>query len=532
MPDIQNEYDYIVVGGGSAGCVIAARLSEVPSNRVLLVEAGGDDRNFLFHWPAGFAKMTKGIASWGYSTIPQKHMQDRVFWYTQAKVIGGGSTINAQIYTRGHRQDFDTWAQLGCTGWAYDDIVKYFKAHEDNDTYDNDWHGKGGPIGVSQPKAQLPIMEAFISAAGEAGIPRCNDLSGPSPEGMGIYQVTQKNARRSSAVTGYLKPARDRKNLTVSLGTMTTRVMVEQGRCIGIEIIEKGHPRAIRATAEVIVSSGAIGSPKLLMLSGIGPANHLKSVGVMPVHDLKGVGENLHDHLDVWCIAECTGDHSFDKYSKPWWAAVAGLQYIFTKDGPVASSLFNSGGFWYADRNAAYPDIQWHFGLGSGIEAGVASLKNPGVTLNAAVMRPRSRGTVRLRSANLEEHPLIDPNFWADPHDRDLNMRALEISRDILRQPALQPFIQAERLPGADMTSKNELYDYACRTAKTDHHPVGTCAMGIRDESVVAPDLRVRGIAGLRVADTSIIPVNIMSNTNATALMIGEKCADLIRKAS
>jgi choline dehydrogenase-like flavoprotein len=528
MTSINGEYDYIIVGGGSAGCVLANRLSAVASNRVLLVEAGGDDRNFLFHWPAGFAKMTKGIASWGYSTVPQRHMQDRVFWYTQAKVIGGGSTINAQIYTRGNRLDFDHWAQQGCTGWGYDDIVKYFRAHEDNDTFDNEYHGRGGPVAVSQPKAQLPIMEAFIRAAEQAGIPRCNDLSGPSPEGMGIYQVTQKNARRSSAATGYIKPALSRKNLTVAMNTMTTRVMVEQGRCIGIEILEDGRPRAIRAAAEVIVSSGAIGSPKLLMLSGIGPADHLKSVGVTPVHDLKGVGENLQDHLDVWCIAECTGDHSYDKYSKPWWAAFAGLQYLLTKDGPVASSLFNSGGFWYSDKNADYPNIQWHFGLGSGIEAGVAALKNPGVTLNAAVMRPRSRGTVRLKSANPDDHPLIDPNFWADPYDREQNMRALEISREILRQQALKPFIMAERVPGAAMTGKNELYDYACRTAKTDHHPSGACAMGIRDTSVVAPDLKVRGLEGLRVADTSIIPTIITSNTNATALMIGEKCAAMV----
>ena len=528
MADIQSEYDYIIVGGGTAGCVLANRLSAAPSNRVLLVEAGGDDRNFLFHWPAGFAKMTKGIASWGYSTVPQRHMQDRVFWYTQAKVIGGGSTINAQIYTRGHSMDFDAWAQQGCTGWGYDDIVKYFKMHEDNDTFENDVHGKGGPIGVSQPKAMLPIMEAFIEAAGQAGIPRCNDLSGAAPEGMGIYQVTQRNARRSSAATGYLKPALGRKNLTAVLNTMTTRVVVEQGRAIGIEIIENGRPRAVRATAEVIVASGAIGSPKLLLLSGVGPADHLKSVGITPTHDLNGVGSNLQDHLDVCTIAECTGDHSFDKYGKPWWAALAGLQYLLTRDGPVASSLFNSGGFWYAEKAAAHPDIQFHFGLGSGIEAGIAKLKNPGVTLNAAVMRPRSRGSVRLRSAKPDDHPLIDPNFWADPMDRELNMRALEMAREILRQPALKPFILAERQPGADMTGKNDLMDYACRMAKTDHHPSGTCAMGIGSNSVVSPELKVHGIDGLRIADTSIQPTIISSNTNATAMMIAEKCADMV----
>ncbi len=528
MPELQDEYDYIIVGGGTAGCVLANRLSAVPENRVLLVEAGGSDRNFLFHWPAGFAKMTKGIASWGWSTVPQRHMQDRVFWYTQAKVIGGGSTINAQIYTRGHRMDFDAWAQQGCTGWDFDSIVKYFKLHEDNDTFDDDVHGRGGPIGVAQPKALLPIVKAFVTAAEQAGIPRCNDLSGASPEGMGIYQVTQREGRRSSAATGYLRPAKARSNLTVVLDTMTTRVSVEQGRAIGVEVMDGNRPRAIRAASEVIVASGAIGSPKLLLLSGIGPADHLKSVGVAPVHDLAGVGANLQDHLDVCALAECTGDHSYDKYGKPWWAVLAGLQYLITRDGPVASSLFNSGGFWYADKAAAHPDIQFHFGLGSGIEAGIARLKNPGVTLNATVTRPGSRGTVRLRSAKPDAHPLIDPNFWADPMDRELNMRALEMSRDILRQPALQPFIMAERLPGAGVTSKNELLDYACRMAKTDHHPAGTCAMGIGSMSVVSPELKVHGIAGLRVADTSIQPTVISSNTNATAMMIAEKAAAMI----
>jgi choline dehydrogenase-like flavoprotein len=528
MAEIANEYDYIIVGGGTAGCVLANRLSAKPENRVLLVEAGGSDRNFLFHWPAGFAKMTKGIASWGYSTTPQKHMQNRVFWYTQAKVIGGGSTINAQVYTRGHRMDYDAWAQAGNLGWDYDSIVKYFKLHEDNDTFENEAHGKGGPIGVSQPRALLPIVEAFVKAAEQAGIPRCNDLSGPKPEGMGVYQVTQRDGRRSSAVTGYLKPALSRKNLNAVLNTMTTRVVIENSCATGIEIIEQGRLRTIRATAEVIVTSGAIGSPKLLMLSGIGPADHLSSVGVKVMHDVKGVGHNLHDHLDVCALAECTGDHSYDKYGKPWWAALAGAQYLMTRNGPAASSLFNSGGFWYADSGASHPDIQFHFGLGSGIEAGIAKLKNSGVTLNATIMRPRSRGTVRLKSANPADHPLIDPNFWGDAYDRDINMKGMEMSRAILSQPALKPFILAERLPGKGVSDPKELFDYACRMAKTDHHPAGACAMGNGSMHVVSPQLKVHGIQGLRVADTSIQPNVISSNTNACAMMIAEKAADMI----
>ena len=528
MAELKSEYDYIVVGGGTAGCVLANRLSARPENRVLLVEAGGADRHFLYHWPAGFAKMTKGIGSWGWSTVPQKHMKNRVFWYTQAKVIGGGSTINAQIYTRGHRLDFDAWAQQGCTGWGYDDIIKYFRMSEDNDTFENAEHGRGGPVGVSQPKALLPIVDAFLAASVEAGIPRCNDLACAAPEGMGLYQVTQRNARRSSAATAFIKPVLSRPNLAVTLGTLTRRVLVERGRAIGIEIVEGGMPRTIRATAEVIISSGAIGSPKLLLHSGIGPAAHLETVGVKPVHDLKGVGENLQDHLDICAMAECTGDHSFDKYGKPFWAALAGLQYVLTRNGPVASSLFNSGGFWYADPAAASPDIQFHFGLGSGIEAGIDKMKNAGVTLNTAFMRPRSRGTVRLKSADPTDHPLIDPNFLADAHDREITFKGLEMAREILRQPALKPFILAERLPGTGLTDAAALFDYACRMAKTDHHPAGACAMGNSSMSVVSPQLKVHGLDGLRVADTSIQPTLISSNTNATAMMIGEKCADMV----
>ena len=525
-----SSYDYIVTGAGPAGCVLAARLTEDPDVKVLLLEAGGPDSNYLFHWPAGFAKMTKGIASWGWSTVPQSHMQNRVLWYTQAKVIGGGSTINAQIYTRGNALDYDAWRdEAGCQGWGFRDVLPYFKRAEGNQRFSDSYHGTEGPLSVQMPKAALPVCDAFIRAAQQFGIPYNPDFNGRYQRGVGYYQLTQKGVRRSSAATAFLDPARPRPNLTVMANALATRIIVERGRAVGVEVQTNGTVRLFRAGREVLVTSGAIGSPRLLLLSGIGPSQHLASVGVKVVHDLPGVGSNLQDHVDICVISECTGDHSYDGLQKPHRLLLAGMQYLLFKSGPVTSSLFETGAFWYADPKARSPDIQFHFGQGSGIEKGIAKLDHAGVTLNSAFMRPRSRGTVRLASANLMDAPLIDPNFWADPYDLEISLRGLEMAREIMAQPALSHFVRQEVLPGKDVTGRKDLFDYACRMAKTDHHPVGTCKMGHDDMAVVGADLKVHGIEGLRVCDSSIMPLLNSSNTNAPVIMIGEKASDLVR---
>ena len=526
-------FDYIITGAGPAGCALANRLSEDASVRVLLIEAGGQDWHPLLAMPAGFAKMTKGIASWGWSTVPQKHMNNRVFRFTQAKVLGGGSSINAQIYTRGNRADYDAWAfEERCAGWGYADVLPYFKRAEDNQKMSNTYHGIGGPIGVSDPINPVPIDYAFIKSGQQAGWPYNPDFNGATQEGVGLYQVTIRNARRSSASKAYLSSAKARPNLTVRTNTQVLKILVEKGRAAGVVVRTKGAAanEILRADRDVIVSSGAIGSPRLLQLSGIGPADELRALGLEAVHHLPGVGKNLQDHLDLYTIGECSGDFTYDRVAQPHRTLWAGLQYLLFKKGPVASSLFEAGGFATADKAARSPDIQFHLGLGSGIEAGVDKLKNPGVTINSAFLRPRSRGSVTLKSANPNDAPNIDPNYWADAYDREISLKGLRMAIDILQQEAFKPFLLAQRMPDPAKMSDEDLINYACKTAKTDHHPVGTCRMGHDDMAVVEPEtLKVRGLEGLRVCDASIMPKIVSSNTNAPTVMIGEKGADLIR---
>jgi choline dehydrogenase len=519
-------YDYIIIGGGSAGCALAARLTEQADIRVLLLEAGPQDKNPYIHMPVGFAKMTAGPLTWGLKTAPQKHAHDREIPYAQARVLGGGGSINAEVFTRGCPEDYDAWAaEFGCEGWAFRDVQPYFLRSEDNDSLAGDWHGVGGPLGVSTLAAQ-PLTKGFVQSCQQLGMPYNPDFNGPTQAGAGAYQTTIRNAKRCSAAVGYLRPALKRPNLTLRTDAMIRRIVVEKGRAVGVELMAG---ETLRAEREVIVTAGAIGSPKLMMLSGLGPADHLRAHGIDVVADLPGVGQNLHDHFGVDIVYELNGPHSFDKYNKPHWMAWAAIEYALFRKGPVASNIVEGGAFWFADKAAATPDLQFHFLVGAGVEAGVPAIgSGSGCTLNSYTLRPRARGSVTLRSADPADAPIIDPNFLGDPYDLKTSTEGVKISREILSQPAMRRFVKKEHFPGDAVRTQAEFEDYARRYGRTSYHPVGTCRMGVDDGAVVDPELRVRGVEGLRICDSSIMPRLVSSNTNAPSIMIGEKAADLI----
>ena len=526
-------YDYIVIGAGSAGCALAARLSEQPEVKVLLLEAGPQDTNPYIHMPVGFYKMTSGPLTWGLKTTPQKHAMNREIVYAQAKVLGGGGSINAQVFTRGCPQDYDAWAdEFGCEGWRFKDLLPLFLRSEDNDTLAGEWHGVGGPLGVSSLAPPHPLTRAFVQSCQQIGMPYNPDFNGPKQDGTGAYQTTIRNARRCSAAVGYLRPALARKNLSLRTGVQILRIVVEQGKAVGVELFENGRATVVRADREVLLTAGAIGSPKLMLLSGIGPADELRALGIDVVADLPGVGRNLHDHYGVDLVYELSGPHSFDKYAKPHWMAWAGLEYALFRKGPVASNIVEGGAFWYADKSAATPDLQFHFLVGAGVEEGVPKIgSGSGVTLNSYTVRPRARGSVTLRSSNPADAAVVDPNFLGDEYDLKTSIEGVKISREILNQSALAKYIRKEHFPGDAVKTQSDFEQYTRRYGRTSYHPVGTCRMGVDAQAVVDPSLKVRGIRGLRICDSSVMPRLVSSNTNAPSIMIGEKASDLIRVA-
>ncbi len=519
-------YDFIIVGGGSAGCVLARRLIDRMNVSVLLLEAGPKDWHPYIKMPAGFTKLTGETHSWGYETVPQTGLQNTKIWYPQGRVLGGGSSINAQVYTRGNKWDYDNWAAHGCDGWAYDQILPYFCKAEDNDRLSNKFHSSGGPLKVSDANPHK-LTKAFVRAGQQAGLNFNSDFNGAEQQGVGFYQVTNREGQRCSAAAGYVHPIADDPRLDLRTKTLVTKIVIEKERAVSVEVVLNGDVRRVSARKEIIVTAGAIGSPKLLLLSGVGPREHLLSVGVDPILNLPGVGENLQDHMDVFCIGECSGDFSFDIYKKWHMAMWAGAQYLFFGSGPISSNVCDGGGFWFADESAPAPDIQFHFLPGSGLEHGLKKIKN-GVTLNSALLRPKSRGFVKLRSNAPSEKPLINPNYWSEDADVKCSIAGFRKAREILSQPALRSFIKNEAMPGKDCISDDDIKEYAYKFAKTDYHPAGTCKMGSEEDpwSVVTPDLKVKNVEGLSVCDSSVMPFLVSSNTNAPTIMIAEKAAD------
>jgi choline dehydrogenase len=524
-----DDFTYIVVGAGAAGCVLANRLSADPSHRVLLVEAGGWDRNPLIHIPVGFTKLTTPDVNWGYSTVPQPQMDGREMWYPQGRTVGGSTSINAMIYIRGQRSDYDRWAELGNDGWAYEDVLPYFRASEHNERLNDRYHGSEGDMNVTQQVQFNELSKAFVRALQELGIPFSADVNGADQEGVTFYDVTQRKARRESSATAFLHPAKQRSNLTVITRARATRVLIENGRAVGLQYLHGNQTRTAHASGEVILSGGAINSPKLLLLSGIGPGDELSRVGIEVVHDLPGVGRNLQDHMDVYLTAE-TAPVSLNRADQPLPATAAAIQYFLYRTGPLTACVCEAGAFVRATEDAQSPEIQIHCLPAFVIDHGRKRVAGHGMTINTCNLRPRSIGSVRLRSADVLDSPLIDPNFCGDEdgHDWKLSVAGFKWGRRILRSKAMSGLVRREHMPGTHIESDEEIRRYIREWSKTDYHPVGTCKMGSDESAVVDTQLRVRGIEGLRVIDASIMPTLPSGNTQAPSIMIGERGSALV----
>ena len=525
------EADFVVIGAGSAGCAVAARLSEDPATRVVLIEAGGEDKNRWIHIPLGFGKtFADPSVNWCYETEPDPGAADRRVFWPRGKVLGGSSSINGMVYIRGQAEDFDHWRQLGNTGWSFEDVLPYFKRSEHQMRGADGFHGAGGPLCVSDV-AQHPICEAFITAATQLGFPRNDDFNGASQDGVGYHQTTTRDGKRCSTAVGYLRPAMQRPYLRVVTGAMTEKIIFEGRRAIGVAFRRDGRLCTAPAGREVILCGGAVNSPQLLMLSGIGPAQHLAEFGLPVLHHLPGVGQSLQDHYSAPIKLRCklpvtVNDVMLSNARK----LKAGLEYYMFHRGPLSMISSPAALFARTRPELASPDIKCSISPFSADRPQDGLHRFSGFTSIAYQLRPESRGEIRLKSPDPFDAPAVHPNYLATETDQRTLVAGLKLIRRILATPPMQSFIEAEFQPGLEVGSDVELLDYARRRGGTVYHPTSTCKMGNDAMAVVNPELRVHGISGLRVADASIMPTVVSGNTNAAAIMIGERAADMVRQ--